>query len=49
MFSGIWARAAYSWSRRRRLPAVAEAANPGTNEGDAEAKSAERWRQDLPH
>jgi len=24
MFSGIWARAAYSWSRRRRQPAAAE-------------------------
>jgi CDP-diacylglycerol--serine O-phosphatidyltransferase len=29
MFSGIWARAAYSWSRRRRRqPAVATATLP---------------------
>ncbi len=28
MFSGIWARAVYSWSRRRRLPA-SSAASPG--------------------
>jgi len=36
MFSGIWARAAYSWSRRRRhraltAPPVAAAAAPGTD------------------
>lgn len=35
MFSGIWARAAYSWSRRRRRGPVARAAeNPGAVEPD---------------
>jgi CDP-diacylglycerol--serine O-phosphatidyltransferase len=28
MFSGIWARAAYSWSRRRRLPVAVAADEP---------------------
>jgi CDP-diacylglycerol--serine O-phosphatidyltransferase len=33
MFSGIWARAAYSWSRRRRtLPTVVDAAVPEARE-----------------
>ncbi|MGA9671807.1 MAG: phosphatidylcholine/phosphatidylserine synthase [Terracidiphilus sp.] len=35
MFSGIWARAAYSWSRRRRRgPAVIAGENPGAVEPD---------------
>ncbi len=29
MFSGIWARAAYSWSRRRRQPAAGSVSAPG--------------------
>ncbi|MGB7547915.1 MAG: phosphatidylcholine/phosphatidylserine synthase [Terracidiphilus sp.] len=31
MFSGIWARAVYSWSRRRRLPAGSAAAPGGAS------------------
>ncbi len=37
MFSGIWARAAYSWSRRRRQPAAAPAAD------DVHAPAPEPW------
>lgn len=41
MFSGIWARAAYSWSRRRRHPEVASAAiqPPASSEPDAATHS----------
>ena len=35
MFSGIWARAAYSWSRRRRLPAPPAVPEPHTARLDA--------------
>ena len=41
MFSGIWARAAYSWSRRRRIPASGSGAVTGktTSEPDAATHS----------
>jgi len=47
MFSGIWARAAYSWSRRRRHRSLGSSVD-GTNNApvtDAEAptKAPERW------
>jgi hypothetical protein len=36
MFSGIWARAAYSWSRRRRRGAIAVAV-PDAHSVEAES------------
>ncbi|MGP8227644.1 MAG: CDP-diacylglycerol--serine O-phosphatidyltransferase, partial [Terracidiphilus sp.] len=34
MFSGIWARAAYSWSRRRRIHSAATLSEPAAMKPD---------------
>ena len=39
MFSGIWARAAYSWSRRRRLPAAAGVPESASGEPHSATRS----------